>query len=187
MRQTVTEFDRLARGRNLVQDPAKRKRFSGRLITGADDPFIWEMRYQAIYVAPGASPPPPEIVRQSELARYVMGWGKRWDLGLIAAEAGTQRSLGAAWVRLLAGDEHGYGYIDDETPELSIAVFPEFRGQDIGTRLLGLLLQLIRRHYPAVSLSVSPRNPAVRLYERHGFKVVSESENALVMCKIFDS
>jgi len=39
----------------------------------SDEPFLWEMLYQAIYVPPNAVAPPRQIVRSSELARYVQG------------------------------------------------------------------------------------------------------------------
>ena len=52
-------------------------------------------------------------------------------------------------------------------PELTIAVRPGERGRGIGSALLTALLDEARaRELPALSLSVSERNPALRLYER---------------------
>jgi ribosomal-protein-alanine N-acetyltransferase len=48
----------------------------------------------------------------------------------------TGDPIGAAWLRLWSKDEQGYGFVDVHTPELSMAVRPEFRGQGIGTLLL---------------------------------------------------
>ena len=53
-------------------------------ITLSDEPFLWEMLYQAIYVPSGSPLPPRQIVNSPELSRYVQGWGKAGDFGLIA-------------------------------------------------------------------------------------------------------
>ncbi|MEJ7638954.1 MAG: GNAT family N-acetyltransferase [Singulisphaera sp.] len=113
-----------------------------RPLISEDEPFLWEMLYQALHVPEGQSAPPREVVRLPELARYVQGWGREGDCGFLASDAITGRPLGAAWLRLPVGENKGYGYIDNDTPELSIAVLPEYRGQSIGTQLL---IHLLRR------------------------------------------
>lgn len=75
----------------------------------------------------------------------------------------------------------GYGYINDDTPELSIAVLPEYRGQEIGTKLLTKLFSQVRNQYSAVSLSVSSDNPALRLYRSFDFEIVDRHNNSLTM------
>jgi ribosomal protein S18 acetylase RimI-like enzyme len=116
-----------------------------------------------------------------ELGRYVRGWGRPDDVGLLAVDAETGQPVGAAWLRLMTREEAGYGYVDDETPELSIAVLPRYRGKGAGTLLLTRLLGDAERMYKAISLSVSGDNPAVRLYERLGFEAVSSSGTSLTM------
>jgi ribosomal protein S18 acetylase RimI-like enzyme len=111
-----------------------------------------------------------------ELAHYVKGWGRTGDLGAIALNDDVQ-PIGAAWIRLLAGDERGYAYIDEETPELAIGVRPGYRASGVGTALLAYLINLAEEQYPAISLSTRATNlPAVRLYERMGFKKVEGSD-----------
>jgi ribosomal protein S18 acetylase RimI-like enzyme len=98
------------------------------------------------------------------------------DLGVIA-ETERNEPIGAAWVRLLKAHDPGYGYVDDETPELAIGVYPSYRGSGVGTAMLARLIDMAKEHYPAVSLSTRATNvPAVRLYERMGFKKVAGSE-----------
>jgi ribosomal protein S18 acetylase RimI-like enzyme len=154
-----------------------------RPITPADEPFLWEALYHAIYVAPGDTPPERDIVSHPTLARYVRDWGDANDLGFIAVAEENRQSIGAAWIRLLTGDNKGYGYTDDTTPELSVAVLPEYRGKGIGTELLIHLLQAASIHHRSVSLSVESGNPASRLYRRLGFEIVSTSGTSLVMRK----
>ncbi|WP_373539881.1 GNAT family N-acetyltransferase [Chamaesiphon sp.] len=56
------------------------------------------------------------------------------------------------------------------------AVLPDYRGQDIGTKLLTQILATAEINYPAVSLSVLENNPVVRLYERTEFMKIPGSE-----------
>ncbi len=145
-----------------------------------DEPFLWEMLYQALYIPKGQSAPPRDVVSLPELACYVRGWGREGDCGFLASDAITKHPIGAVWLRLLVGDRKGYGYVDDGTPELSIAVYPEYRGQGVGTQLLTHLFSS-NCGQSSISLSVSVNNPALRLYERFGFKVVSKSAESLTL------
>lgn len=147
--------------------------------TAADESILWEMLYHAIHRRPGEPPLPREIVQRSKLSRYVSGWGRQGDLGFVAEADG--QPIGAVWLRPLTEQEPGYGYVNDETPELSMAVLPAYRGRGAGAQLLARLLSEAARRYPAVSLSVAADNPARRLYERYGFVVVKESGNSLTM------
>ena len=112
--------------------------------------------------------------------RYVRGWGRPGDTGLIALEG--PNPVGAAWYRLFTADEPGFGFVDEQTPELTIAVVPSRRARGHGGELLrGLLERARRAGYRAVSLSVEAQSPAVALYERHGFERVEERDGSLVM------
>ena len=144
-----------------------------------DELFLWEMLYQAIYVPEGQTPLPREIVQIPELARYVQGWGREGDCGFLGTNL-TSQPIGAVWLRLPIGDYKGYGYVDDDTSELSIAVSPEYRGQGVGTQLLTHLFAS-ECGQSSISLSVSVDNPAVRLYKRFGFETVSSSDRSLTM------
>ena len=101
------------------------------------------------------------------------------DCGFLASNAEGQ-PVGAVWLRLLRNENKGYGYVDDDTPELSMAILPAHRGQGIGTQLLTHLFASTCGH-TTVSLSVSANNPARRLYERFGFIVVGQSDDSLTM------
>jgi ribosomal protein S18 acetylase RimI-like enzyme len=76
----------------------------------------------------------------------------------------------------------GYGFVDEATPELSIAVVPSRRGHGIGGDLMRALLDRARREgYESISLSVAKDSPAVGLYERYGFAKVDERDGAVTM------
>ncbi len=149
-----------------------------------DEPFLWDMLALAVYTGPGQEAWSVEAVqRNAELRRYVDGWGRADDFGIVAETGGVP--VGTAWARLMPADAPGYGYVDAATPELTIAVLPGFRGKGVGSRLLGELLATAEASYPALSLSVTRTNPARRLYRRFGFIVVAETASAVTMIHRF--
>lgn len=114
------------------------------------------------------------------ITRYVNGWGRGGDRALIALD--DFHAVGAAWYRLYTDDEPGFGFVDGETPELTIGVVPARRGKGIGSRLLDALIERARLDgYGQLSLSVEETNPAVHLYESRGFTTVQRGEGACVM------
>jgi GNAT superfamily N-acetyltransferase len=114
------------------------------------------------------------------LTRYVDGWGRAGDVAVVAQETGHR--VGAAWLRRFKAGEPGYGFVDEQTPELTIAVVPSQRGKGLGQELLEALLATAREAgYAQVSLSVEKGSPAVSFYERNGFERVGESDGGLVM------
>ena len=139
--------------------------------TAEDEPFLWEMLYQSLHVE-GQEPFPRDVVNRPPIARYVRNWGRAGDLGFVAEDARSGQPLGAVWSRLSSKDDQGFAYLDERTPELGIALLPEYRGQGIGTALLEQMLEAAKTLYPAIALSVSPNNQALRLYKRMGFEIV---------------
>ena len=152
-----------------------------RPLEASDAPLLRHYLRLSIFVRPGDPPTPADAVHAPDIACYVEDWGRYGDDGLLAVDDATGADLGAAWLRLWPGMETGYGFVDRSTPELAIAVRPEHRGRGIGTCLLDALSDRASLRHRAVSLSVSVDNPAVALYQRHGFRAIAESSGTLTM------
>lgn len=116
-----------------------------------------------------------EVIADLHTARYLGGWMRPGDFGLVAVDGGTP--VGAIWARALSASEPGYGYVADDVPELGMAVVRGLHGRGIGSALLGGCLEQARAlGWPAMSLSVEDGNTAARaLYVRHGFVVVGRN------------
>lgn len=161
-------------------------RYFLRPTTSADEPFLWEMLYEAIYVPADQPRPDRAILQEPALAHYVAHWSQQpGDLGILAIDTEKGEPAGAAWLRLFQATDPGWGFVDEATPEISMALLPAYRGQGIGTALLTALVDQASNHYPALSLSVDPQNGAMRLYERLGFRVVGAVGTSLTMYKQF--
>ena len=111
------------------------------------------------------------------VARYVNNFGRRGDAGLIAWENGP---VGAAWYRLFPARQPGFGFVDEQTPELTIAVVPGRRGSGLGGQLLAALLERARAEgHKAISLSAEKDHTG--LYERYGFRPLEDKNGTVTM------
>ena len=139
--------------------------------------LLQEFLYQAIYLPQGVEPPLRSVVDLPELQVYIADFGTRsGDHCMVAEVAG--KAVGAAWCRIM----EDYGHIDNDAPSLAISLLPKYRGKGIGTRLLnGLLLLLRENGYQRASLSVQKENPALRLYQRTGFRILAEGGTEYLM------
>jgi GNAT superfamily N-acetyltransferase len=111
---------------------------------------------------------------------YVDNWGRRGDTALIAMDAG--HSVAAGWYRLFTAAAHGYGFLDEQTPELTVAVVPSRQGEGIGQELLAALLaRALAQGFSGLSAAVERDHPErVSLLEQ-GFEPVSESGTTVTM------
>ena len=148
-----------------------------RPLTAADEPILWEMLYQALQKSEGATA--RDIVRQPEFARYVENWGRLGDSGFVAYDTRKEDELlGAVWLRLpVARDAAGQGEV---TPELAFTVKPGHRRRGIGAALLTYLVKA-NPHHSAISIRATADNPAVRLYEKFGFKIVQQDGGTVLL------
>jgi ribosomal protein S18 acetylase RimI-like enzyme len=139
---------------------------------GAEDfSFLATMLGEAAVWRPDKpTPSGDEVLADPRYAMYLAGWPRQGDYGLVAEE---DEPLGAAWYRTYTEASHGYGFISEDVPELSIAVIASRRHEGIGRRLLVDLIEAsVAQGYAALSLSVNDGNPARGLYESVGFVYV---------------
>ncbi|MEO7166352.1 MAG: GNAT family N-acetyltransferase [Spartobacteria bacterium] len=142
-----------------------------RPLTADDEAILWDLLYFGIKRSEGTEPP-REIVQRPEYARYVEGWGGPDDLGFVAHDKSAGGLLGAVWMRA--------PFAQDAPPELAFVVKPGFRHHGIGASLLTQMMRA-NSHLSAVALRMSATSPAVRLFERFGFVIENENEQAVVM------
>lgn len=139
--------------------------------------LLREFLYQAIYLPVGVDPPPRSMIDLPELHVYIADFGTQPGDHCMVAEA-EGKVVGAAWCRIM----EDYGHIDTDTPSLAISLLPKYRGLGIGARLLDALLLLLRENgYRQASLSVQKENPALRLYQRAGFRILAEKGTEYLM------
>ena len=156
-----------------------------RRIRADEWPLLEDFLYEAIYVPEGfAGKLPRSLIYDDPKCRAAFeGFGTLPDDRAVVAEVGGE-VIGACWVRTT--DE--YGHIDDETPSFSISLYKQYRGQGLGTAMMRALLGELRdAGYAWASLSVQKENPALRLYERMGFRIVGDGFDKtewLMICQL---
>jgi ribosomal protein S18 acetylase RimI-like enzyme len=131
------------------------------------------MLYEAVCWRPNQQHPPiEEILAIPVLAKLLEGWGREGDTAVIA-ELEDGSPVGAAWYRFWTPENHSYGFVYTNTPELGIAVRKEARQRGIGTALLKALIEQARGSgISQISLSVEPENYSRLMYEKFGFMKV---------------
>jgi GNAT superfamily N-acetyltransferase len=147
-----------------------------RLLGSDEVELVKWMLYEAVSWDPGRELPPYEaVIDHPELARYHSGWGRPGDAGVVAELDASP--VGVAAFRIFTEQDHGHGFVDEETPELAIAVADGFRGRGVGSRLMEALADRARAEGIArLSLSVDTENPARLLYEQLGYREISRDD-----------
>jgi GNAT superfamily N-acetyltransferase len=159
-----------AMGLVQVQQGARAAAF--RPLTATDQQLLWRWLHLALWDPPPAAPRPQAVLEDPETRIYAEDWGRPTDFGIVAVVDG--KDAGACWLRLLPAGI-GLACVDALTPQLGIALEPEYRRRGIGGTLIRKALQEAwDRGAPQVALTVHPRNPASALYEACGFSQIGE-------------
>ncbi|MEM6725986.1 MAG: GNAT family N-acetyltransferase [Bacteroidota bacterium] len=128
--------------------------------------------FEALFVEEGATPYPKEILEEKALIKYYSNWGMPGDTAFVLVH--NDIIVGVCWTRIFGIENTGYGFVDEQTPELNIALLPTYRNQGWGSKLIHCTLESNRlKGYIKVSLSCNTRNPAFQLYLRLGFQTYS--------------
>lgn len=138
---------------------------------------MWQMLFYASHSHDEPGVTLADIKQNPDLTRHLAGWGRDGDAGLIAARDETP--VAACWLRRFLPSESGdVSYYDETTPELVIAVDIGATGQGIGTQLfVEMLVRADDSGLPRIVLTARAENPAIRLYERHGFVAIDRITN----------
>lgn len=152
---------------NPMRDPSL---LEFRPLTAADQPQLWHWLHIALWDPPPAGPRPVEVLQAPAVRIYAQEWGRPTDVGVVAQVGGVD--AGACWMRLLPAGV-GLASVDARTPQLGIALLPQYQHRGHGRPLMLAALQAAAQAgHAAVSLTVHPRNPAIRMYESCGFRKV---------------
>lgn len=147
-----------------------------------DLPFLRHMLMKAYHWNhDGPLPPEDEFLSQPNIMERLEDWRPDdGDRAVISEVDGIP--IGAAWYRFYTEENHAYGYINPQTPELGIGILPDHRSKGIGRTLINALIELARHEQIcAISLCVDSENYALRLYQSFGFERYSETEASLIM------
>jgi ribosomal protein S18 acetylase RimI-like enzyme len=129
--------------------------------------LLWEFLAMAAYEPDAAAAKAVPMV-----TTFLDGWQRPRDFGFVAERDGL--AIGAIWARQFASRDESWFYIDDRTPEISIGVRNQARGQGVGQTLLRALMAEAACRGLRLCLNVRHTNPARRLYERMGFRVLPD-------------
>jgi len=133
----------------------------------SDQALLWHWLHVALWDPPPAPPRPLAVLENPSVRIYAEGWGKPSDVGVVAVIDGMD--AGACWMRLVPGGQ-GLAYVDNETPQLGIALDAPFQHKGFGKPLMLAALQAARvQGYKRVSLTVHSENPAASMYKACGF------------------
>jgi [ribosomal protein S18]-alanine N-acetyltransferase len=150
-----------------------------------ETPFLENMLHQAIFTPEGNTPPEKSIIFEPFLHHYIKDFGQEHDFALVAEYENSL--IGAIWSRLFSNEEKGYGFVDADTPEISMAIDFPHRNSGIGAILLHEILEKLRKKgYKQVSLSVDMRNFAFSFYKKMGFEIHETKDNSAIMLYHFN-
>jgi ribosomal protein S18 acetylase RimI-like enzyme len=139
-----------------------------RPLVATDQKVLWHWLHIALWDPPPASLRPIEVLQSPHVSIYAHDWGRESDVGVVAQVDGAD--AGACWMRLLP-EGVGLAYLDARTPQLGIALEPQFQHKGYGRPMMMAALGAARAAgYTQVSLTVHPENPAIAMYERCGFR-----------------
>jgi hypothetical protein len=102
---------------------------SFRPLQSNDQDKLWHWLHVALWDPPPAGLRPIEVLQLPGVRVYAEDWGRLSDVGVVAQVNGID--AGACWVRLLPMGV-GLASVDEFTPQLGIALEPQFQRKGYG-------------------------------------------------------
>jgi len=141
-----------------------------RALVPADQALLWDLLHIALWDPPPAPLRPREVLDSPHVRIYAERWGAPGDVGVVGHASPGGPAMGACWMRVVQ-DRQGLAYVDDATPQLGIALFPQYQRRGYGEPLMRAALDAaVASGHRRVALTVHPQNPAIAMYERCGFR-----------------
>jgi len=156
-------------GLHLDPDPAGTWQL--RPVTAADQQFLFALHRAAM----------------GPYVTAIFGWDEAVQLGFHDRWFQRQQQGGQAawtWIIVADGDDVGVVQVHDEADHLylsRIEVLPGWQGHGVGSGVIRALQALAHTRRRPVRLHVFDLNPARRLYERLGFRVIGQAEGRCLM------
>jgi ribosomal protein S18 acetylase RimI-like enzyme len=143
---------------------------SFRTLTADDQAQLWNWLHISLWDPPPAAPRPTAVLELPGVRIYAEDWGRQTDVGVVAQVDAVD--AGGCWMRLLPVGI-GLASTDAQTPQLGIALLPQYQHKGYGRPLMAAALKAAKQAgYARVSLTVHPQNPAQHMYEACGFRNV---------------
>lgn len=112
-----------------------------------------------------------DVVYEEHYHKYIKDFGREGDFALVCEDDG--RVSGIIWVRLFKEEDKSFGFVDENTPELTLSVLAGYNEQAIGKELIELLMNELKiRGVKQVSTSICENHEIFDVYTLVGFKEV---------------
>ena len=123
-------------------------------------------------------------VHHRTMQGYVKEFFGSWDQDYQNQRFARAYKIEEAWIIVRGGTDVGWLARRESEENLLLTEFyvaAEYQNQGIGTQILRDVISEAGRKNKSVSLGVLKNNPARRLYEREGFKVIGENDYKFLM------
>ena len=139
-------------------------------------PLLEDFLYEAIFIPSWYKGELPHdiIYTNPKLYNAIKNFGNKPHDYCLVAEV-DYKVVGAVWASIA----EEYGYINDNTPSLSISLYKKYRNVGIGSELLRQMLKYLKSAgYKQVSLGVSKENShALHIYKKIGFEIIGDGDD----------
>ncbi len=148
-----------------------------------DFQLLREMLFEAVFWSRSEDDKPTlEEGLSYDYTKHVLeGFGSReGDIAVVAESDGVK--AGAAFIRYWNDAVNLRGYISEDIPVLVIGVVKNYRQEGVGSILIEALKNAAKESdISKISLCVTKRNVAYKLYKKQGFKIVENIKDSYNM------